>query len=848
MGRQASKAREPTAMSSIFNDLLFSLRQLRKLPGFALTAVLTLALGIGANTAMFTVIESVLLRPLPYYAAGRLVIAGPPGETVDDWDNTSWKNLQDIRQRSHVFDDVAGYQPDLAIIQAGDGGNRVIGPRLTANLLSMLGARPALGRIFNEADGQPGAPLTVILSNALWREQYKADPAILGRAIRIGDVPHTVIGVMPRSFHFPDTNMYSDTPAVWMLFQPTREMQTDRGENFITLLGRLKPGVTLAQARADLTGTAKSIERDDPKEAKNLRLTAVPYQGAVTHAVRPVFIGLLAALGLVLLIACANVTNLQLARCLGRQQEFAVRTALGADRWRLVRQLLVEGALLSFLGSAVGLALASIILWSLHKLPGGTLPRSSEIHLRFPVLAMLALVATGVTLLSSLLPVLLAWQTQPESALRAQSRSSTSQASRSKLARWLVAGEVALAAILLVATGLVFHTLYNLEHQQLGFETRHVITFTATPPDSAGYLAFQSANGGNGADGSAISIADRVYTPLLDRLRHLPGVRDAALASSTPLDDLNLRTSFDIVGQPKSDPGTDDKYAYVRATSGDFNAAIGVPMVSGRAISDDDAANAPFVAVVNQALVDQYFRNTSPLGRQVDLGDDSGMIKKYTIVGVLQNTVRRNLNQAPVPELTLSYRQVPTTSLFYGILVASATQYVIHTSGDFDLARSIHKVMRETAPGFAVDDLKTMQTSVEDATGGPRLGFYLIGSFALLSILMVVAGLYGVLSQLVAQREQEVGIRLALGATRKSILLLFLRQSWWLVGIGIIAGLAASAAGSRLVRSFLFNVAGLDPWSYAAAAIGLILIGTLAALIPARRASMVEPMVALRNE
>ncbi len=356
-------------MTSILNDLAFALRQLRKSPGFAITAVLTLALGIGANAALFTVIDSVLIRPLPYYAADRLILFGPPGEAAGSYGSTSWRNLEDIRQRSRVLEEAAGYEGDVAIIQTAQGGETVFGPKLTWNLLNMIGAKPAIGRGFTQADGEMGAPPTAILSDQLWRAQFKADPNIVGQMVRVGSVPHTVVGVMPPEFHFPDTEMYTTTEAVWLPFQPTKEMMTERGYNFLTLIGRLRRGVTLDQARADLDTTAKSIAKDDPKEAKDLHLTAIPFQNAVTHSARPVFLGLFAALALVLLIACANVANLQLARCLARQQEFAVRTALGADRWRLIRQLLVEGGLLAVLGSAVGLGLSTAILWSLHKLP-----------------------------------------------------------------------------------------------------------------------------------------------------------------------------------------------------------------------------------------------------------------------------------------------------------------------------------------------------------------------------------------------------------------------------------------------------------------------------------------------
>ena len=836
-------------MSSIFNDLAFALRQLRKSPGFALTAILTLALGIGANAALFTVIESVLIRPLPYYAADRLIIFGPPGQAAESYASTSWKNLEDIRERSHVLEDAAGYEGDVAIIQTAQGGETVFGPKVTANLLDMIGARPAIGRGFETADGENGAPATAILSDLLWRKQFAADPKIVGQVVRIGGVPHTVIGVMAPDFHFPDTEMYTDTEAVWLPFQPTKEILTERGYDFLTLIGRLRRGVTLSQARADLDTVAKSIAQDDPKEAKDMRLTAVPYQGAVTHAARPVFLGLVAALALVLLIACANVANLQLARCLARQQEFAVRTALGADRWRLIRQLLVEGGLLSVLGSAVGLALSTAILWSLHKLPQGMMPRAAEIHLRLPVLAALALIAIVVTLLSSLLPVLLAWKVQPETILRGQSRASTPHAARSRMAGWLVSGEVAVAAILLVATGLLFHTLYNLEHQRLGFETQHVITFTATPPDSTGYFLAHKPGDNVVAAAPASSIAVTIYQPLLDRLRHLPGVRDAALASSTPLDGVNIDSSFDIVGQPKIEADKSGRNTKIRVASGDYSQAIGTQIIKGRGISDDDTASSLPVAVINQALADKYFRNVNPIGQQLDLGGkDTGMLKPYTIVGVIENNLRRNLTAATQPELTLSYQQIPRDSLFYTFLLASATQFVLHTSGNIDLTQTIHRVIRETAPGFAVDDLKSMESAFEDATGNQRLGVYLIGSFAALAALMVMAGLYGVLAQLVRQRQQEVGVRIALGATRESILALFLRQSWRLIAIGVVGGLVASVLATRLVQSFLFNVPTLDPLSYLAAAIGLGIVGTLAALIPARRASRVEPMEALRNE
>ena len=446
-------------MRALLNDFTGALRQLRQSPGPALLAILTLALGIGANTAIFTVIEAVLLRPLSYTHADRLVYIGPadrPG-----FGATSWLNYRDIRDQAKQFNAVAAYSEDVAVIENRDGSRSVFAPRTTANLFSMLGAQPLLGRAFTGLEAQSGGPDVVLLSEGLWRQSFQADPDIVGKAVRIGGKPHTVVGVMPTSFSFPESMGPDMHTGVWLPMRPSAEMLKDRGYHFINVVGALQPGTSIVQAQRELDAVSAHIP--PTRDGQRIAFRATPYQEVVTGPVRPTLLSLLAALALVLLIACANVSNLLIARCLGRQKEFAVRAALGASRLRLVRQLLAEGLVLSLGGCVVGLILAHLAMLAMSKLPAGTIPRADSIAIHWTVLLTLAAIAMLTTLLSSLLPALLVARTDPQAALQAASRGVGSRAVSRRLSGWLVAGEVALSTLLLVGTGLLFHTLWNLQ-------------------------------------------------------------------------------------------------------------------------------------------------------------------------------------------------------------------------------------------------------------------------------------------------------------------------------------------------------------------------------------------------
>ena len=826
----------------ILQDLKYAVRQLRTGWGFAALAVITLALGIGANTAMFTVVESVLLRPLPYPYANRLVFIAPPGTAGRG--STSYLNYRDMRDQTQKLAAVGGYSEDVSVVESRDGSISVTAPRVTPSTLTLVGAQPFLGRVFTEAEGQAGAAPVAILSEGLWRQSYSADPAILGKSVKIGGMERTVVGVMPASFRFPETVGPDIAKGVWLPLQPSQEMLTERGYDFFNIIGLMKPGVSMAQAQQDVTAIVKHIQQVEPEHAEGLALDVNSYQETLTGNVRPVFLALMSALGLVLLIACANVANLLIARCLGRRQEFAVRAALGASRARLVGQLIAEGALLSFLGCALGAALAQFALMGIHKLPNGTIPRADAVTMHWTVLLTLAAVASMTTILSSLLPALLVARTDPQPVLQASSRGIGARSVSGKLSGVLVAGEVALSTLLLVGTGLLFHTLWNLAHTRLGFDVDRITTFTAMPSDAAGFSGMSVSTD---LEHAPISNAVTAYAPSLERMKETPGVRYAALATAPPLSGADLHSSFEIVGHPTTHGHHPN--ARVTAASEDYAAALGTPMLRGRMISADDTVATLPVVVVNEALVKKYFPNTDPLQQKIDLGGkDTGMLKPLTIVGVLGDQIDQKVGGDVQPLILLPYQQVPTTSLFYQALLKTFVTFVVKTRGDMPTAATMRNIFKQTAPGYALDNFQTMQEAVDSNTFSQRLGLYLTASFAGLAIVMVIAGLYGVLAQLVSYRRREIGVRMALGATREGIARMILRQGGVLIGSGLVIGLVIALFTGRLVKSFLYEVKPIDIGTYIGVALLLLIIGSVASLIPAHSASTIEPMEALRED
>jgi putative ABC transport system permease protein len=828
-------------MLTLLHDLRHAFRHLRKTPGVAILAVLTLAMGVGANTAIFTVIESVLLRPLPYPHSGRLVTLEPAGD-VRTFHATSWLNYRDIRDQSRELSDVAVYSEDVSVVETQDASQSVVAPRVTPNLFTMLGARPLLGRTFNEAEGKGGGPDAVILSEGLWRGTFHAEPNILGQGVKIGGKLRTVIGVLPDAFRFPEQLGSQMRKGVWLPLQPSAEMLKDRGYDFMLVLGELRPGASLAQLRRELDAIGAHIPKT--KNGESFAFTAAPYRDVLTGPVRPVLYALFGALALVLLIACTNVANLLIARCIGRQQEFAVRAALGAGRGRLIRQMLAEGLALSALGCAAGVLLVEWALSAVQKLPDGTLPLGDSIAMHWTIVLVLAAIAILSTALSSLLPALLVARSNPQAALQAGSRGMVPRAVSGRLSAALVAGEVALSTVLLIGTGLLFHTLWNLERARLGFNATHLTTFTAMPDDAAG---FSSMAVSEDTAHAPVSVATLVYGPILERIRSAPGVENAALITAPPLSGMDMRTSFEIVGEPRNPSAS--LQARISAASGDYARTMGTPVIRGRMIADSDLSGTPFVAVINQAFAKTYFPGRDPLGQQLDLGGkDTGMLQPYTIAGVLGDQVDESVSGAVEPFILLPQRQIPTTSLFYQALLKTVVSFVVKTRGDIPVAAEMRALFHQSAPGFALDNFQTMREAVEKNTFSQRLGLYLVALFAGLAVVMVFAGLYGVLSQVVNFRRREIGLRMALGATRQSIAQMVLRQGAVVIGLGLGAGLLLALASGSLVETFLYQVPPLDILTYLAVAIVLALIGVAAILIPARKAVSIDPMQALRDD
>jgi predicted permease len=842
-------------MSGLLDDLRHAMRQLRLSPGFAALAVITLALAIGANTAMFTVAEDVLLRPLPYADASLLAMINPSSENRPQ--ASSWLNYRDVRdQATRSFSEVALFSEDVGVLAGASSGERngaqgdvaptsVVSPNVSPNLFAMLGVRPLLGRTFTAQEGDANGPKVVLLSEGLWREAFHANPAIVGETIRVNNQARTVVGVMPAAFRFPESMGNDIRKAVWLPLQPTPLMLSERGYHFEYIVGKLRPGVTLAQAQAELDGTTRSMKAANPKKLHaDFQLHAIPYLETVTGQVRPVFLGLVAALGMVLLIACANVANLMIARCVGRQQEFAVRSAMGAPRGRLIRGMLVEGGVLSALGCAFGIALAWLLIRAIRTLPADTIPRAEAITLDWTVILVLAAVATITTLLSSILPALIVARTHPQRALQTASRGLGTRSVSNRLTHTLVIGEVALSTLLLIATGLLFHTLWNLQHTDLGFTTERITGFTVMPADAAG---FSNMAVSTDTEHAPVSVAVTAYGPVLDRLRNAPGVEDAALITAPPLSGIDMHTSLRVLDQPQ-----DDAHNYssrMSAASPDYARLLGTPLLRGRMISESDTAAAPYVIVINEALAKKAFGTKDPLGHKIDLGGkDTGMIQPYTIVGVLADQKDSAIGTAPGPLLLVPYQQIPTTSLFYPALLKTVVNMLVKTRGDVAVAPIARSVFREQAPDYALDNFQTLGETVDKSNFTNRLGLYITAAFAGLAALMVITGLYGVLAQLVGYRRREIGIRLALGAPRASVLQMVLRQGAAMIVAGLAAGLVLSALTGRLLSGFLYGVGAADVWTYAGVLLTLCLIGAAASYIPAWRASLIPPVEALRDE
>jgi putative ABC transport system permease protein len=803
----------------MFQDLRFGVRTLRKQPGFTFIAVLTLALGIGANTAIFTVVNAALLRPLPFQEPDRLVqlvrlYPNAPSGLI----RLSSADFLAVRNHQRSFSSVATYRipPEGFTFLGGERPEQVYGAYVSADFFSLLGVSPLLGRTFQAGEDDANAERAVVISHGFWRRHFAGDREILGRTLKLNSDGYTIIGVMPQGFWFPRGDR-SEFWANLRMAPPNRV-----GPFFYPGLGRLRPGVTPEQANAEMDAIAARVREQFPGSTVWGTISARPLHDHLVADTKPVLWLLLGAVALVLLIACVNVANLMLARAAGRQREMAVRLSLGATRLRLIRQLLTESLLLAGLGAVVGLLLARWGLSALLALLPDSLQslRDARIEMDVSVFAVTALVALGSSLLFGLAPALLGSRAELIRVMNEAGRSGTESSSHRRWRGLLVAGELALSMMLLAGAGLLIRSLINLQSVNPGVQTKNILTM------------FLPA-------GARYSNGDRLlgfYDRLLERVRALPGVEAASISFGLPPNQPVIGNNFRIVGRP-NDPRLPEPIADFLSVGEGYFQTLGIPLLQGRAFDERDRSGASGVVIINRRLAERYFTNEDPLGRQLRIAGNDRYI--VTIIGVAGDVNYRGLDTADEITLYVPHRQLPTSDM---------SLIVRCTADPLALAPAVQQQVWDIDRDLAPTRIKTMEQLLSESVAQPRFRTVLLGLFAGLALALAAIGIYGVISYNVAQRTQELGIRMALGAQSRDLLRLVLRQGMTLALVGVVTGLAGALALTRLLKTLLFGVSATDPLTFAAIAFLLAAVALLACWIPARRATKVDPMVALRRD
>lgn len=801
-------------MQTLFQDLRYAGRMLVKTPGFTAIAILTLALGIGANSAIFSVVNAVLLRPLMYRDSEKLIrlYEGlPQGGTG----SVSVPNLKDWREQNTVFSEITAYQFGNFNLSIQDQPERIVGANVSSEFFDVLGTRAQLGRTFQKGEDQPGSNRVVVLSDALWRRNFGADANLVGKDISIGGENFSVIGVMPPQFKFFASQM-------WLPLVFTEKQLASRGSHAFNVLGRLKPERTLDQAKEEMATIARRLEQQYPDQQKNRTIKLVPLQEDNVRLIRPALFLLLAAVGLVLLIACTNVANLLLARAASRRSEIAIRAALGAKRGRLVRQFLTESVLLSFLGGLCGLLLAKWGTDVLVSMATGYLPVMTEISLDWRVMGFTLALSLLTGMIFGMAPAMHISKTDLQDAIKdGGSRGGSSRGSW--LRGFLVVAEVAAALILLVGAGLLLKSFLHLLQVNPGFRTENVLTMRISLPDGK----YKSADAMAG-----------FYRQLLERVAPLPGIEASGVINLLPVLQAGYNGEFQIVGQ-EPDPSGKPPLVEIRTVSPDYFRALGVPLVSGRTFNARDQQGSEPVAIVNETFARRLIPNQDPLGKYIKDDQEPGI----KIVGVVGDVKQFGLIAPTIPELYTPYTQPP------GPGTTQTMTLVVRTSGDPEaLGPVLRKEVLSVDPAQPVYEVQTMQTVIGKAVSYQRLNMQLLGIFATLAMILAVIGIYSVMSYQVSQHTHEIGIRMALGAQPWHVLRLILREGLTLTLIGVVLGVAGAFALTRLLASLLFGVRASDPLTYVMVSLLLIFVALLACILPARRATKVDPLIALRYQ
>jgi putative ABC transport system permease protein len=802
-------------MSGLLQDLRCALRQLRKSPGFTLFAGAALALGIAAATSVFSVTDAVLLRPLSYRDPSRLVMIwqddsdfGFPRNNPTPFAFTQWK------QHNRVFEDMAALRHD-SLNLVGQGSPEYLRiDTVTANFFSVLGVSPVRGRTFSTDDGHPGAPLTAILSYGLWVRRFAANPNIVGQDLLLSGTKYTVIGIMPRGFRFLDPQIDAWVPTQWT----QQFIESEKSSHFLTMVGRLKAGISVAQAQAEMSVLRKQLSATDPWDAGAV---LVPLHEEISGNVRPVILVLLGAVAFLLLIGCANVANLSLARGSARAKEIALRMALGADRGRVIRQLLTESLLLSCVAGAIGLLLA---FWATRFLvllvPSGT-SAMPELDTRLLAFTSLVSILTGV--LFGVVPALRASRNAPLSSLKEGGDQSGMGVAGHGLRRILVVAEVALTLVLLTGAALMLRSFERLYTQDPGFRSDHVLTLQTYLPRPK-YDDFVRRT--------------QFYREVTQRVETLPGVTAAGYATDLPLTAWGNGSELTVENRP-----VDPKHmliANIRVITPGYFRAIGMKLLKGRFLSQNDGPEAPKSAVVNETMARTYWPGMDPVGRRFKRGLSESIVPWWTVVGVVADMRQGGMNVPVRPEAYFPFEQAD----FF-----SPTSLAVRTSDDpVSIVNEVRREVSQVDKDQPIANVQTMDDLVDSSIAQPRMNTLLLGVFAGIALLLATLGIYAVLSFAVTQRTREIGVRVALGAQFGDVLSMILASGARLFGMGAAIGLVAAVSLSRLMSHLLFEVSPGDFVSYASVVVIFAMVAFLACYIPARRAAKVDPMVALRYE
>jgi putative ABC transport system permease protein len=799
-------------------DLRYAVRTLVKQPAFTLVALLTLALGVGANTAIFGIVNAVLLRPLPYQDPDRVVMLW---SHWTNWTRT-WVSQPELVDYQHArsLEHVAAFDSTSFNLTGGGEPLRVRAAQVQPEIFAALGAKPVAGRVFTPEEDRPGHEHVVMLTEGLWRTQFGSDPAIVGRTIQLDAVAYTVVGVLPAALRLPLDYASRTFTQVWVPLALGPNDPQERGNHGLNALGRLKPGVSLARAQAEIdTITLGFFQRFPNLYDPKFGLTLVPAPIEVFGDVRPALFVLLLAVGAVLLIACANVANLLLARSEARQKELAIRVVLGAGRGRIVRQLLTESMLLSGIGGLAGVALAYGLTRGLIALDPLKIPRVQDIALDGRVLAFTAAVSVVTGILFGIVPALQSSRTDFQPVLKEGGRDS--RIGSSWLRRVLVVGEVAASVVLVAAALLLARSFARLLDVDAGFNPAHVLTLRTSLP-SASYKE-QAA-------------MVKAYVEVARRLRESPGVQAAGAVTGLPLASTRGDWSIAVEGQPVI--GRLGLAADWQVVTPGYFEAMGTPLRAGRAITDADRADTLPVIVINETMAKKFWPGDNAIGRRLTMGNSPPWI---TVVGIVGDIHHRGLDALPRPEM---YR--PHTQFRYGVPTMT---WVVRTAADPLAATGYARAaIRAVDASLGISDIATMDQVMADSTSDRRLNMLLFALLGSLALALATIGVYGVVAYAVTQRTHEIGVRMAIGARPADVVRMMLNEGGRLAVAGVVLGSVAAIAGARLIRGLLFEVSATDPVTFIVVALGLLAVALLASYIPARRATRVDPMIALRGE